>query len=123
MMGVDPRRFGPYADARLSQGQERGGLSQRLHPAYPDEERAAARPLKRTPCYDRMKALGAVFGSVYGWERPDWFAPQGYALCRRADLDVPDMLLSHNHAPATEDGRIVEKWSFRRSNYFAHRRR
>ena len=31
MMGVDPRRFGPYADARLSQGEERGGLRQRLH--------------------------------------------------------------------------------------------
>ena len=30
------------------------------------------------------------------------------------------MLLNHNHAPPTEDGRIVEKWSFRRSNYFEH---
>ena len=29
-----------------------------------------------------MKALGAVFGSVYGWERPGWFAPQGYALTK-----------------------------------------
>ena len=26
MMGVDPRRFGPYATPRLSQGEERGGL-------------------------------------------------------------------------------------------------
>ena len=22
-----------------------------------------------------MKALGAVYGSVYGWERPNWFMP------------------------------------------------
>jgi dimethylglycine dehydrogenase len=64
-----------------------------------------------------MKALGAVFGSVYGWERPGWFAPKDYALSEK-DLNKPDVLLSHNHAPATEDGRIVEKWSFRRSNYF-----
>ena len=28
------------------------------------------------------------------------------------------MLTNHNYAPPTEDGRIVEKWSFRRSNYF-----
>jgi dimethylglycine dehydrogenase len=29
-----------------------------------------------------MKDLGAVFGSVYGWERPGWFAPKGYALTK-----------------------------------------
>ena len=33
MMGVDPRRFGPYATEGLSQGEERGGLRQRLHHA------------------------------------------------------------------------------------------
>ena len=64
-----------------------------------------------------MKDLGAVFGSVYGWERPGWFAPKGYSLSEK-DLDRPDVLLNHNHAPPTEDGRIVEKWSFRRSNLF-----
>lgn len=58
-----------------------------------------------------------MFGSVYGWERANWFAPLDYSLSE-ADLDRPDVLLNHNHAPATEDGRIVEKWSFRRSNYF-----
>ena len=61
-----------------------------------------------------------MFGSVYGWERPNWFAPKGYAV-PESELDVgADVLLNHNHAPPTEDGRIVEKWSFRRSNYFEH---
>ena len=87
---------------------------------YPDEERAAARPLKTTPCYGRMKELGAVFGSVYGWERPNWFAPKGYEV-PKSELGVGvDVITNHNHAPALEDGRIVEKWSFRRSNYFEH---
>ena len=50
---------------------------------YPDEERGAARGrCAQTPCYDRMKAKGAVFGTVYGWERPGWFAPEGYGLER-----------------------------------------
>jgi dimethylglycine dehydrogenase len=84
---------------------------------YPDEERGAARPLKRTPCYERMKNLGAVFGHVYGWERPNWFAPADYALSA-AELNKADTLLNDNHSPALEDGRIVEKNSFRRSNYF-----
>ncbi len=30
------------------------------------------------------------------------------------------MLLRHNHAPPDSDGKIKEKWSFRRSNYFDH---
>ena len=47
---------------------------------YPDEERPAGRPLKRSPCYDRMLEKGAVFGSTFGWERPNWFAPSGYGL-------------------------------------------
>jgi dimethylglycine dehydrogenase len=64
-----------------------------------------------------MKALGAVFGSVVGWERPNWFAPPGYGLSD-AELAKPDVLLNHNH-PRVEPGeRPREKWSFRRSNYF-----
>ena len=77
-------------------------------------------PLKTTPCYCRMKELGAVFGSVYGWERPNWFAPKGYEV-PKSQLGVGvDVITNHNHAPPLEDGRIVEKWSFRRSNYFEH---
>ncbi len=117
MMGVDPRRFGPYATRGYLKAKNEEAYSNVFTPHYPDEERIAARPLKRTPCYDRMKDLGAVFGSVYGWERPGWFAPQGYSLSKK-ELATPDFLSSHNHAPPTEDGRIVEKWSFRRSNYF-----
>ena len=82
---------------------------------YPNEERGAARPLRQTPCYERMKALGAVFGSVYGWERPNFFAPADYFLTEAA-LAKPDVLLNENHP---EGDRPREKWSFRRSNDFA----
>lgn len=117
MMGVDPRRFGPYASEGYLKVKNEEAYANVFTMHYPEEERAAARPLKRTPCYDRMKDLGAVFGSVYGWERPGWFAPKGYSLSEK-DLDRPNVLLNHNHAAPTEDGRIVEKWSFRRSNAF-----
>ena len=117
MMGVDPRRFGPYATRGYLKAKNEEAYANVFTPHYPDEERSAARPLKRTPVYDRMKELGAVFGSVYGWERPGWFAPKGYSLTK-AQLNSPDVLTNHNYAPPTEDGRIVEKWSFRRSNYF-----
>jgi dimethylglycine dehydrogenase len=120
MMGVDPRRFGPYATEGYLKEKNEEAYANVFTTHYPDEERVAARPLKTTPCYGRMKALGAVFGSVYGWERPNWFAPSGYEVPKE-ELGVgADVLVCHNHAPALEDGRIVERWSFRRSNYFEH---
>jgi dimethylglycine dehydrogenase len=120
MMGVDPRRFGPYATEGYLKEKNEEAYANVFTMHYPDEERAAARPLKTTPCYGRMKDLGAVFGSVYGWERPNWFAPKGYEVPKE-ELGVGvDVITNHNHAPALEDGRVVEKWSFRRSNYFEH---
>ncbi len=117
MMGVDPRRFGPYASRGYLIAKCEEAYANVFTPHYPDEERSAGRPLKTSPCYSRMKALGAVFGSVYGWERPNWFAPQGYALTAE-EIASPDVLTNHNHAPREENGAIREKWSFRRSNYF-----
>jgi dimethylglycine dehydrogenase len=117
MMGVDPRRFGPYATRGYLRAKNEEAYDHVFKNHYPDEERSAARPLKTAPCYDRMKDLGAVFGSVYGWERPNWFAPPGYSLSE-ADLNKDDTLWNKNHSGATADGRIVEKNSFRRSNYF-----
>jgi dimethylglycine dehydrogenase len=117
MLGVDPRRFGPYADAGYLVEKNEEAYAKVFTVHYPDEERTAARPLRQTPCYSRMKDLGAVFGSVYGWERPNWFAPQGYALSE-ADLAKPDVLLNENHPPVGPGERPREKWSFRRSNYF-----
>ncbi|MFZ5750058.1 MAG: GcvT family protein [Pseudomonadota bacterium] len=45
--------------------------------AYPHEEYTSGRPRIVSPLYDRLKAHRAVFGSKLGWERPNWFAPEG----------------------------------------------
>ena len=31
--------------------------------------------MRTAPAYDRQKALGAQFGQVNGWERPNYYAP------------------------------------------------
>ncbi len=117
MMGVDPRRFGPYASSGYLKAKNEEAYANVFTLHYPDEERVAARPLKTAPCYGRMARLGAVFGSVYGWERPNWFAPLDYAV-PADELDVDETLTGHNHPPADHSGNIRERWSFRRSNYF-----
>jgi 4-methylaminobutanoate oxidase (formaldehyde-forming) len=45
--------------------------------AFPHEEYESGRPRLVSPLYDRLKASCAVFGSKLGWERPNWFAPEG----------------------------------------------
>ena len=117
MMGVDPRRFGPYASRGYLRTKNEEAYDHVFKNHYPDEERSAARPLKTSPCYERMRKLGAVFGSVYGWERPNWFAPLDYQLSDQ-DLDKPEVLWNKNHSAPLPDGRVVERNSFRRSNYF-----
>ncbi|PSH67001.1 GcvT family protein [Phyllobacterium sophorae] len=44
---------------------------------FPHEEYASGRPAIVSPLYDRLKRHRAVFGSKLGWERPNWFAPDG----------------------------------------------
>ena len=45
--------------------------------AAPGSEKHSARGIRQSPLHSRMQAHGAVFGSRGGWERPNWFAPDG----------------------------------------------
>jgi len=44
---------------------------------FPGEENKTARGIRRSPLYHLLQAKGAVYGSRGGWERPNWFAPEG----------------------------------------------
>lgn len=94
MLGVDPRRFGDYTTLAYLKAKNEEAYANVFTVHYPDEERAAGRPARRAPCYERMCDRGAVFGQKFGWERPNWFAPSG----------VPR----------------DDHWSFRRSRWFEH---
>ncbi|MEM7224981.1 MAG: FAD-dependent oxidoreductase [Pseudomonadota bacterium] len=76
-LAVDPRRFGAYADRayRVAKCGECFGNQFAIH--YPYEERPAGRPGRTTAVHERLDDLGASFGFVYGWERPNWFAAEG----------------------------------------------
>lgn len=73
-LAVDSRRFGGYADRafRVEKAVECFAAQFSIH--YPYEERPAGRKKRVTLVYETLKKLGAVFGSVYEWERPNWFA-------------------------------------------------
>jgi sarcosine dehydrogenase len=54
---------------------------------YPIEELESARGGRRSPLYPLLKAKNAVFGSRFGWERPNWFAPAGTAAVDRPSFE------------------------------------
>ncbi|SER81240.1 dimethylglycine dehydrogenase [Tranquillimonas rosea] len=78
MAVLDPRRFGDWMTTEYAARKNEEAYDHVYVLHHPDEERPAARPLKTAPCYDRMAAQGAQFGCVNGWERPNYFAPQGF---------------------------------------------
>ncbi len=73
---MDIRRFGAAYRSRaytLARSIENYATYYDIH--YPNEERQASRPLRTSPTYDDLAALGATFGEKSGWERPNWFEP------------------------------------------------
>ncbi len=77
MASLDPRRFGRWTTTEYAMRKNEECYDHVFVLHHPDEERPACRPLKTAPSYDRMKARGAQFGCVNGWERPNYFGPQG----------------------------------------------
>jgi dimethylglycine dehydrogenase len=75
--GMDVARFGDWATMAYTNAKVRENYSRRFRIRFPNEELAAARPLKTTPVYDRLKAANAVFGDYWGMEHALWFAPPG----------------------------------------------
>ena len=75
MASLDPKRYGNWMTTEYAARKNEECYDHVYVLHHPDEERPACRPLKTAPCYDRMKAHGAQFGQVNGWERPNYFGP------------------------------------------------
>ena len=74
---MDVARFGDWATLAYTNAKVRENYSRRFRIRFPNEELQAARPLRTTPIYDRLKDRNAVFGDYWGLEHALWFAPKG----------------------------------------------
>ena len=77
---VDVRRFHEYQNNRRylhDRTVESVGLLYGMH--WPHRQPETARDARRSPLHDRLASKGAAFGVVAGWERPNWYAPEGVA--------------------------------------------
>jgi glycine cleavage system aminomethyltransferase T/glycine/D-amino acid oxidase-like deaminating enzyme len=75
---MDSRRFGRhYISREYTLARTREVYSTYYDVKYPGHERSAGRPLRLSPVYPRLSELGAAFGEKSGWERANWFEPNG----------------------------------------------
>lgn len=79
IISMDVARFGAFATPKYTSIKVPENYSRRFRLAYPNEELAAARPVRRSPIYDKLLAAGAVMGANFGLEHALWFAPAGVA--------------------------------------------
>ncbi|MFI0846620.1 FAD-dependent oxidoreductase [Mesorhizobium sp. IMUNJ 23232] len=75
---VDIRRVQPFQANKTylyRRSVETLGLLYADH--FPYRQMVSARGVRRSPLHEHLKARGAVFGEVAGWERANWFARDG----------------------------------------------
>jgi len=63
---------GKYLHDRVT---ETLGLLYAVH--WPFYQYKTSRGVRRSPFHGRLKTMGACFGEAAGWERANWFAPEG----------------------------------------------
>lgn len=73
----DLRRFGDFhSGTRALHERAAHAYGSYYHLHYPGEELTVARDARRSPLWQILKERGAVYGSKFGWERPNCFGIQ-----------------------------------------------
>ncbi|MDH3879591.1 MAG: FAD-dependent oxidoreductase, partial [Desulfobacterales bacterium] len=112
---LDIRRFSPYHKSRtynVERTREIYGKHYTIH--WPNEEHDSARGIRRSPLYSLLKEKGAVFGAKYGWERPNWFAPDGVDPRDELSFEIPNWFehVGNEHKSARENVVLIDQSSF-----------
>jgi len=75
---VDVRRNMPFQGNRKYLCERVGeslGLLYATH--WPFRQYETSRGVRKSALHDRLVAIGACHGEAFGWERPNWYAPEG----------------------------------------------
>ena len=112
---LDIRRFGPYHRSRrynVERTAELYGKHYTIH--WPGEEHDSARGIRRSPLYFPLKEKGAVYGAKYGWERANWFAPEGVKPEDDLTFEMPNWFehVAAEHKNARENVVLIDQSSF-----------
>jgi dimethylglycine dehydrogenase len=77
MREFDPRRFGNWATSDYTAEVSVEDYHHMYYCYRPAEQHEVGRKLRTSTIHDRLKARGAQFQQVFGWERARWFDATG----------------------------------------------
>lgn len=115
LWGNDIRRMYPFMGTKqfaAERAEESLGLLYERH--YPFRQFETGRNVRMSPIHQRLLENRACFGQVAGWERPNWFAPQGvkpeyrYSFARQNWFDYS----AQEHAAARNSVALFDQSSF-----------
>ncbi|MFP6615601.1 MAG: FAD-dependent oxidoreductase, partial [Candidatus Hydrogenedentota bacterium] len=111
---LDIRRFGPHNDRTYTRDRSLELYAKHYAIAWPNEEHDTARGIKRSPLFHHLEKQGAVFGSKFGWERPNWFAPAGTDPKGELTFGIPNWFehVGREHETARERVVLIDQSSF-----------
>ncbi len=101
---MDVARYGDWTGPDWTRLKVTENYQRRFSISYPNEELPAARPLRTTPAWGLWDAERAVWGSAYGMEHVNYFAPEG-----EARHEVPSFRRSNAHAAVGAECRVVRE--------------
>ena len=112
---VDIRRFSDlHKDRAWTRARTLEAYGKHYAIAFPLEEYESGRPRIVSALYERLKKYRAVLGSKLGWERANWFAPEGveardvYSFGRGNWFDA----VGEEHKAAREAVAVFDQSSF-----------
>jgi 4-methylaminobutanoate oxidase (formaldehyde-forming) len=77
---ADIRRFAPFhASPQFLRERVSEIVGVHYFVAFPNRELETGRDVRLSPLYERLRDKRACFGNKMGWERANWFAPDGVA--------------------------------------------
>ncbi len=112
---LDVRRFYDHHNTRsflYPRAVEMYGKYYTLRP--PGSEFDEVRGLRRSPIHERLVAQNAVHGAKGGWERPNWFAPEGVEPVDRPSYERPNWFeaVGAEHKAVRERVGLIDQTSF-----------
>ncbi len=115
LWAFDNLRFGlPHTGRRYMKERSVEAYSQYYAMSWPGKELQSARGARRSPLYETLKSQNAVYGSKFGWERPNWFALPGGATFEEPSFNRPNwfQVVGEEHKAVREKVALIDMASF-----------
>ena len=113
LWAFDVRRFGDlHTNSRYLHDRAIESYSRYYAMQFPDDETVAGRGVRRSPLYQTLAAKGAVFGAKFGWERPNFFAPDGDPGTSGWDRRGEAATIGREHRAVREGVGMIDMSSF-----------